>query len=62
MIIYLLVFYDSEVDFFLRLLLLELVLLVEQQQVVLVNGKPQNKTLEKVLTQRADAYGSLCKM
>lgn len=33
-----------------------------QQQVVLVNGKPQNKTIGKVLTQRADAYGSSCKM
>lgn len=33
-----------------------------QQQVVLVDGKPQNKTTGKVLTQRADAYGSLCKM
>jgi branched-chain amino acid transport system substrate-binding protein len=33
-----------------------------KQQVVLVNGKPQNKTLDKVLTQRPDAYGSLCKM
>jgi len=32
-----------------------------QPQVVLVNGKPQNKTTGKVLTQRADAYGSLCK-
>ena len=26
------------------------------------NGKLVNKTLGKVLTQRADAYGSACKM
>ena len=33
-----------------------------QQQVVLENGKLMNKTLGKVLSQRADAYGSACKM
>ena len=33
-----------------------------KQQVVLDNGKLINKTLGKVLTQRADAYGSSCKM
>jgi len=32
------------------------------QQVVMDNGKLKNKTLGKVLTQRADAYGSACKM
>lgn len=33
-----------------------------KQQVVLDNGKLINRTLGKVLTQRADAYGSACKM
>jgi len=33
-----------------------------KQQVVMENGKLINRTLGKVLTQRADAYGSSCKM
>ena len=34
----------------------------DKQQVALENGKLMNKTLGKMLSQRADAYGSACKM